>query len=72
MKLVVITGCLGLIGSYVTRKCLQKGWRVYCIDKCTYAANMESYYEFCEYENFDLLEQDIADVTYLPDCNSAK
>ena len=69
MKLVVITGCLGLIGSYVTRKCLQKGWRVYGIDKCTYAANMESYYEFCEYENFDFLEEDIADVTYLPDCD---
>jgi len=30
---------------------------------------MESYYEFCEYENFDFLEEDIADVTYLPDCD---
>lgn len=69
MKLVVITGCLGLIGSYVTRKCLRKGWRVYGIDKVTYAANMESYYEFCEYENFDFLEEDIANVSYLPDCD---
>lgn len=69
MKLVVITGCLGLIGSYVTRKCLRKGWRVYGIDKVTYAANMESYYEFCEYENFDFLEEDIANISYLPDCD---
>jgi dTDP-glucose 4,6-dehydratase len=30
---------------------------------------MESYYEFCEYENFDLLEEDIANVSYLPDCD---
>ena len=28
MKLVVITGCLGLIGSYVTHRCLEKGWKV--------------------------------------------
>jgi len=69
VKLVVITGCLGLIGSYVTRKCLRKGWRVYGIDKVTYAANMESYYEFCEYENFDFLEEDIANISYLPDCD---
>ena len=40
MKLVVITGCLGLIGSHVTKKCLTKGWKVYGIDKCTYAANL--------------------------------
>ena len=60
---------MGLIGSYVTRKCLRKGWRVYGIDKVTYAANMESYYEFCEYENFDFLEEDIANVSYLPDCD---
>lgn len=41
MKLVVITGCLGLIGSHVTKRCLAKGWKVYGIDKCTYAANIE-------------------------------
>jgi dTDP-glucose 4,6-dehydratase len=48
---------------------LRKGWRVYGIDKVTYAANMESYYEFCEYENFDFLEEDIANISYLPDCD---
>jgi dTDP-glucose 4,6-dehydratase len=69
MKLVVITGCLGLIGSYVTRKCLQRGWRVYGIDKCTYAANNESYDEFVQYENFDFIEEDIANIDYLPDCD---
>ena len=69
MKLVVITGCLGLIGSYVTRKCLQRGWRVYGIDKCTYAANNESYDEFVQYENFDFIEDDIANINYLPDCD---
>jgi hypothetical protein len=33
MKVVYVTGCLGFIGSYVTRKCLEKGWYVRGIDK---------------------------------------
>jgi nucleoside-diphosphate-sugar epimerase len=36
MKIVTITGCLGFIGSYVTEACLESGWKVYGIDKCTY------------------------------------
>ena len=51
MKLVVITGCLGLIGSHVTRKCLLKGWKVYGIDKCTYAANTNLLNDFKMFEN---------------------
>ena len=39
MKIVYITGCLGFIGSYVTRACLEKGWYVKGVDKITYAAN---------------------------------
>ena len=42
MKLVVITGCLGLIGSHVTRKCLEKGWRVMGIDKKTLDRDWET------------------------------
>ena len=41
-KVVYITGCLGFIGSYVTRKCLEKGWYVRGIDKATYAANFKN------------------------------
>ncbi len=69
MKLVVITGCLGLIGSYVTRKCLEKGWKVYGIDKCTYAANIEFLDEFSKYENFHFVRKDICRLKYLPDCD---
>jgi len=69
MKLTVITGCLGLIGSYVTRKCLQKGWKVYGIDKCTYAANLEYIEEFKQYPNFTFVQEDIATLRYLPDCD---
>ena len=69
MKLVVITGCLGLIGSYVTRKCLEKGWKVYGVDKCTYAANEEFLNEFFKHPNFTFCKEDIATLTYLPDCD---
>ena len=69
MKLVVITGCFGLIGSHVTRQCLQKGWQVYGIDKCTYAANIELLSDFCEFENFTFIQEDIADLKYLPHCD---
>ena len=69
MKLAVITGCLGLIGSHVTRQCLLRGWRIYGIDKCTYAANVDFLNEFKDYENFTFVQEDIATLTYLPDCD---
>ena len=52
-KVVYVTGCLGFIGSYVTRECLKKGWYVRGIDKITYAANQELLAEFSEYPNFE-------------------
>jgi len=69
MKLVVITGCLGFIGSYVTRLCLQKGWKVYGIDKITYAANLQLLPEFEESPHFTFVEADIATLKVLPDCD---
>ena len=33
IKTVYITGCLGFIGSYITRTCLNKGWYVKGVDK---------------------------------------
>ncbi len=69
MKLVVVTGCLGLIGSYVTRACLDKGWQVYGIDKCTYAANTENIEEFQKHSNFTFVQEDISTLSYLPDCD---
>jgi dTDP-glucose 4,6-dehydratase len=69
MKLVVITGCLGLIGSHVTKRCLDKGWQVYGIDKCTYAANKHLIEEFAKYDNFTFVKKDIAKLKHLPDCD---
>lgn len=69
MKLVVITGCLGFIGSYVTRQALHRGWKVYGIDKCTYASNSELLDEFNLNNNFTFLKEDIATLESLPDCD---
>ena len=69
MKIVYITGCLGFIGSYVTRRCLERGWRVYGIDKCTYAANRSLLGEFEAHENFKFERVDIKDLEHLYDCD---
>ena len=69
MRLVVITGCLGLIGSHLTKQCLDMGWQVYGIDSVTYAANKNLIYEFGEYDNFTFVKEDIANLDYLPDCD---
>jgi dTDP-glucose 4,6-dehydratase len=68
-KIVYVTGCLGFIGSYVTRLCLQKGWYVKGIDKTTYAANKELLKEFEQYDNFSFVHCDINDLTFLYDCD---
>lgn len=68
-KIVYITGCLGFIGSYVTRLCLNKGWYVKGIDKITYAANTDLLEEFESYHNFSFVHCDINDLKFLYDCD---
>lgn len=68
-KIVYITGCLGFIGSYITRKCLQNGWYVKGVDKITYAANSNLLDEFNEYDNFSFVNHDINDLKFLYDCD---
>lgn len=68
-KIVYVTGCLGFIGSYVTRACLQRGWYVIGVDKCTYASNPEFLHEFSRFETFKFIESDINDLDRLHDCD---
>jgi dTDP-glucose 4,6-dehydratase len=68
-KVVYITGCLGFIGGYVTRECLNRGWYVRGVDKVTYAANLELLEEFEAYENFTFMQTDINDLTFLYECD---
>lgn len=68
-KIVYVTGCLGFMGSYVTRLCLSKGWFVKGVDKITYAANEELLTEFQKNSNFSFVHCDINDLTFLYDCD---
>lgn len=68
-KIVYITGCLGFIGSHLTRKCLEMGWYVKGIDKMTYAANKNLLLEFEKYDNFSFEQKDINDLEFLYDCD---
>jgi len=52
-KIVYITGCLGFIGSYVTKACLDQGWYVKGIDKITYAARVDLLEEFNKNPRFN-------------------
>ena len=58
-RVVYVTGCLGFIGSYVTRTCLEKGWYVKGIDKITYASRPELLKEFKRYYNFTFHKEEI-------------
>ena len=68
-KIVYVTGCLGFIGSHVTRSCLKRGWYVRGIDKCTYAANKHLLDEFYCYDNFIFEDKDINDIEFLYECD---
>ncbi len=71
IKVVYVTGCFGFIGSYVTRACLEKGWYVRGIDKCTYASNEDLLFEFTEKygDRFTFEREDINDLQFLYDCD---
>ena len=69
MKVVYVTGCLGFIGSYVTRTCLDKGWYVKGVDRMTYAANKDLLNEFNQYKNFSFVNCDINELKFLYDCD---
>jgi len=68
-KIVYVTGCLGFIGSHVTRQCLDLGWFVIGVDKCTYASNEQFLSEFETYRNFKFINKDINDLEKLYDCD---
>jgi dTDP-glucose 4,6-dehydratase len=68
-KIVYVTGCLGFIGSHVTRRCLEQGWYVIGVDKCTYASNINFLAEFNQNTRFKFLKQDINDLDRLLDCD---
>jgi dTDP-glucose 4,6-dehydratase len=68
-KVVYVTGCLGFIGYHVTKACLEQGWYVRGIDKCTYAANENLLPELQKYDKFVFEKKDINDLDILYECD---
>ena len=68
-KVVYVTGCLGFIGYHVTQHCLDKGWYVRGIDKCTYAANEDLLEDLLTNDRFTFERKDINDIDFLYDCD---
>jgi dTDP-glucose 4,6-dehydratase len=68
-KICYITGCLGFIGSYVTRALLKKQYYIRGVDKITYAARTDLLNEFQQYDNFIFEHKDINDIDFLYDCD---
>lgn len=64
-RVLAITGCLGFMGSHFTRTCLERGWKVWGIDKFTYASNRGYLDEFLKFPNFRFTEADIATLDHL-------
>jgi dTDP-glucose 4,6-dehydratase len=65
IKTVCVTGCLGFMGSAFTRAALKMGWRVWGIDKKTYAAREELLVEFSKFRTFEFRAADIATLDHL-------
>jgi dTDP-glucose 4,6-dehydratase len=70
-KIVYITGCLGFIGSNVTRACLDRGWYVIGVDSMTYASNEHFLDEFQTHPKgeFKFIQADINSLDRLYECD---
>lgn len=72
-KTIIVTGCFGFIGSYITKTCLNKGWKVLGIDKLTYCSDIQQeakshlYSSTGQWVNFSFIEKDINNLEYLPE-----
>ena len=67
MKSILITGGAGFIGSHVTRLFVKKypEYKIYNIDKLTYAGNLENISDIENFENYKFIKGDICDIDFL-------
>lgn len=70
-KVAVVTGYAGFIGSTFTRRLLEKGYYVYCIDKFSYVSDMvqadRNHHEY--YQRMQWIQADICEIDWLPECD---
>ena len=67
--IIVVTGGLGFIGKYFVKRCLELHHWVTNVDVVNYAADRSIKDEFEGRPNYRLIEQDIAQLDHLPECD---
>lgn len=70
-KIIYVTGCLGFIGSHITKTLLVNGHYIIGVDKMTYAADRGHLEIFTKYfsDKFKFIKSDINDLNSLYDCD---
>ena len=70
-KVAVITGYAGFIGSTFTRRLLEKGYYVYCIDKFSYVSDTiqadRNHHDY--HGKMQWINADICEIDWLPECD---
>lgn len=67
MKIILITGGAGFIGSHVVRRFVERypNYQIFNLDALTYAGNLENIKDLNEYPNYFFIKGDIVDATFI-------
>lgn len=70
-KVGIVTGYAGFIGSTFTRKLLEEGWYLYCIDKISYVSDtlQADINHHQHHKRMQWVQEDITDLNWLPECD---
>ena len=70
-KVGIVTGYAGFIGSTFTRRLLEEGWYLYCIDKFSYVSDMiqADRNHQNNYQRMQWINGDISELDWLPECD---
>jgi len=67
--ILLVTGGLGFIGKHFVRRVLEQGYNVINVDHMNYAADVAANALFSEYKNYHFINEDIAKLSFLPECD---